>query len=218
MRPALGYEHSRMVAQTRRISPGSGLNVDTAMPCARPVRPAWSEPSPEAPLSQGRPRVQQLLDRTRRLADALLVLDERKAHVTVAAVAEPDPGTDGDVRVARETERELEGAELLEPLGDRRPDEHRPARRIDVPTGAGEPAAERVTPAPVDLVDLGGIFGRLAQRHGGRDLDRLERPVVEVGLQLCERADDVGPPEHEADAPAGHRERLGQAVELDRAI
>src|SRR5665213_965582 len=37
-----------MVAQTLRISPGSGLNVDTAMPCARPVRPAWSEPSPQA--------------------------------------------------------------------------------------------------------------------------------------------------------------------------
>src|SRR5229473_5169310 len=35
-----------MVAQTRRISPGSGLNVGTAMPCARPVRTAWSEPSP----------------------------------------------------------------------------------------------------------------------------------------------------------------------------
>src|SRR5882757_7214864 len=37
-----------MVAHTRRISPWSGLNVGTAMPCARPVRPAWSEPSPLA--------------------------------------------------------------------------------------------------------------------------------------------------------------------------
>src|SRR5436305_6174778 len=37
-----------MVAQTRRISPGPGLNVGTAMSCARPVRPAWSEPSPQA--------------------------------------------------------------------------------------------------------------------------------------------------------------------------
>src|SRR5258708_5000222 len=42
-----------MMAQTRRISPRplktwSGLNVDTAMPFARPVRPAWSEPSPRA--------------------------------------------------------------------------------------------------------------------------------------------------------------------------
>src|SRR5882724_11561185 len=37
-----------MVAHTRRISPWSGLNVGPAMPCARPVRPAWSEPSPGA--------------------------------------------------------------------------------------------------------------------------------------------------------------------------
>src|SRR5436305_1499419 len=37
-----------LVAQPRRISPGAGLNVATAMPCARPVRPAWSEPSPRA--------------------------------------------------------------------------------------------------------------------------------------------------------------------------
>src|SRR5258705_6899969 len=37
-----------MVAHTRRISPGSGLNVGTAMPSARPERPAWSEPSPQA--------------------------------------------------------------------------------------------------------------------------------------------------------------------------
>jgi hypothetical protein len=44
----MGFEHSRLVAQTRRISPGSGLNVDTAMPRARPERPAWSEPSPRA--------------------------------------------------------------------------------------------------------------------------------------------------------------------------
>src|SRR4051812_34006580 len=42
------FAHARLVAQTLRISPGSGLNVVTAMPCARPERPAWSEPSPHA--------------------------------------------------------------------------------------------------------------------------------------------------------------------------
>jgi len=89
--------------------------------------------------------------------------------------------------------------------------------QLALPAGASEAAAERVAPAAVDLADLGGIFGRLAERHGGRDLDRLECPIVEVGLQLCERADDIGSAEHEADAPAGHRERLGQAVELDGA-
>src|SRR5205807_7585855 len=40
--------HAWLVAKTRRISPRSGLNVGTAMPCARPERPAWSEPSPDA--------------------------------------------------------------------------------------------------------------------------------------------------------------------------
>src|SRR6266404_4480199 len=131
-----------------------------------------------------RPLVQEPLDRTRRLADALLVLDECEAHVTVAAVPEPDSRADGDVRVAREPECKLEGAELPELLRDRRPDEHRSARWLDVPAGASEAAAEDVTPAAVDLADLGGILGRLAERHGGRDLDRLERSVVEVGLQF----------------------------------
>src|SRR5436305_9252777 len=47
--------HSRVVAQTRRISPGSGLNVGTATPCARPERATWSEPSPPAPDATSSP-------------------------------------------------------------------------------------------------------------------------------------------------------------------
>ena len=42
------FTHAWLVAPTRRISFGPGLNVDTAMPCARPVRPAWSGASPRA--------------------------------------------------------------------------------------------------------------------------------------------------------------------------
>src|SRR5882672_5798777 len=102
--------------------------------------------------------LEQLPDRTRRLADALLVLDEREAHVTVAAVAEPDAGADRDARVAREAQRELERAELTEALGDRRPHEHRSARRLDGPAGAGEAAAQSVAAAAVDLADLGGVI------------------------------------------------------------
>src|SRR5437588_6196273 len=50
-----------MVTQPRRISPGSGLPVGTAMRGARPGRPAWSETSPRAripgiqPLDYPRP-------------------------------------------------------------------------------------------------------------------------------------------------------------------
>src|SRR3954468_19889303 len=42
-------------SDTLRISPGSGLNVGTAMPCARPERPAWSEPSPRPRSSTSSP-------------------------------------------------------------------------------------------------------------------------------------------------------------------
>ncbi len=70
----------------------------------------------------------------------------------------------------------------------------------------------------VDLADLRRVVGGLSQRHDRGDLDRLERPVVEVGLELGERRDDVGAAEREAHAPAGHREGLGQAVELDGAL
>ena len=38
---------TRYLAQTRRFSPGSGLPVVPATRCARPVRAAWSEPSPQ---------------------------------------------------------------------------------------------------------------------------------------------------------------------------
>ena len=103
-------------------------------------------------------------------------------------------------------------------LRQRRPDEHRPERRLDGPARACEPGAERVPAAPVDLAELARVIDRLAQRDGRGDLDRLERPVVEVRLQLCERGDDLGAADDEADAPAGHREGLRHAVELDRAL
>src|SRR5439155_23839635 len=136
-------------------------------------------------------------DRARRLVDALLVFDEREAHVPVAAVAEADAGTDRDARVPREPQRDLQRPKLGERLGQGRPDEHRPARRLDLPAGAGEAAAEGVAAAAVDSADLAGILLRLPERHGGGDLDRLERPVVEVGLELRERGDDVGAAEPE---------------------
>ena len=63
-----------------------------------------------------------------------------------------------------------------------------------MPTGPSEAAAERVAAAAVDLAHLGRVRRRLAQRDGRGDLDRLEGAVVEVGLELRERRDDVGRP------------------------
>ena len=47
-------------------------------------------------------------DAARRLADALLVLDQRQAHVIVAVLAEADARRDGDVGLLDQQLRELE--------------------------------------------------------------------------------------------------------------
>ena len=78
-----------------------------------------------------------------------------------------------------------------------------------------EAVAQGVAPAPVDLVDLLGVVGRLVHGHDGRDLDGLERAVVEVGLELGQGGHDLGVADAEPHPPAGHGERLGERVELD---
>src|SRR5439155_13772250 len=107
--------------------------------------------------------------RAGRLPDALLVLDQREAHVPVTAVTEPDPGADRDARLAREPQRELQRPLVAVRLRDRRPDEHRPARRLDVPAGERQSVAERVAPASVDVADLAGILAGLAEGYRGGD-------------------------------------------------
>ena len=85
--------------------------------------------------------------------------------MAVAAVAEADAGAYRHISLAGQLQRELERAELTEPLRDRRPDEHRAERRLDVPAGAAEAADQRVAAPAVDLADLGRVVGSLAQRH-----------------------------------------------------
>ena len=80
------------------------------------------------------------------------------------------------------------------------------------------PSTSDVAPTEVDLVDLARVVGGFVHRDDRRDLDRLERAVVQVALQPGERRDHLRVSEHEADAPAGHREALRQAVDLDRDI
>ena len=63
-----------------------------------------------------------------------------KRDEALAAGAEPDSRADGDVRLPRQLDGELERAELAVGLRDRRPDEHRPERPLDVPADALEPA------------------------------------------------------------------------------
>ena len=77
-----------------------------------------------------------------RLLGALLVLDEGEADETLAAGAEADAGGDGDVGLLDQVSRELDGLHVAVLLGDRRPHEHGPLRRFDVPPDALEAATQ----------------------------------------------------------------------------
>jgi len=152
------------------------------------------------------------------LGDPLLVLDQREPHVPVALGAEADTGRDRDVAVADDQLGEVDRPELEVGLGDRRPGEHRAAGARDRPARAVQPVAQGVAAGLVDLVDLERVVGGVVQGDRRGDLDRLERAVVQVALELAERPDDLAVADQERDPPPGHRERLRHRVQLDRDL
>ena len=86
-------------------------------------------------------RGKETADVAGRLADALLVLHQRDAHVTVAVLAEADARRHRHVGLLDQELREFQAAELAEAFRDRRPGEH--ARRVGA--GIGQPARAKLS-------------------------------------------------------------------------
>src|ERR1700677_4670731 len=89
-----------------------------------------------------------------RLANALLVLDEREADVTLTTSAEANPGRGRHARVGDKVLGELERAHFLVGLGHGCPNEHGADRLGNRPANAVEALDEGV---PTGLVD--GVYG-----------------------------------------------------------
>src|SRR5262244_408463 len=81
------------------------------------------------------------------LANALFVLDQRDANEAFAALAKAGPRRHRHFGLLDQELRELDAAERLERLRDRRPGEHGCARRRHLPPGAAETFHEDVTAA-----------------------------------------------------------------------
>ena len=88
----------------------------------------------------------------------------------------------------------------------------------DGPAGAAEALDEAIAAALVDLPDLGDAVLRPVERGRGRDLDRREGAVVEIGLHARQRADQALVADREAHPPAGHVVGLGERGELHRDV
>src|SRR2546426_3767539 len=155
--------------------------------------------APPSPLSRG-----EGLQAAQGLFDPLLVLDEGEPDIALAVFAEADAGRDRHLALLDQHLGELERAHDAVGLGDGRPDEHGAPGLGHRPPELVESVHEDVAPLPVELDDLSD-HGRVAlQRDDAGDLDGLECPVVEEGLDPGEGVDHPGVAAHEAQPPTGH--------------
>src|SRR4051812_7122497 len=86
----------------------------------------------------GLPHFEELADGARCLAEALIVFDEGEADVTFSQRAKADAGRHRDLRLLQQLLREFERPDRPVALRQRRPHEHRSARRLHRPTRAFE--------------------------------------------------------------------------------
>src|SRR5438552_3705149 len=161
---------------------------------------------------------EHVADAARRLAQAVLVLDQRDPHMVVAVVAEADARRHRDLGVLEQAFGELDRAELAVGLRDLRPHVHRSLRLLDHPADVVQRLHHHVAPLLVGAAHFLDAFLRPFERDDGGDLHRREAAVVVVALDARERMHQVLVADHEADAPARHVVALRHGEELDRDV
>ena len=102
----------------------------------------------------------------------------------------------------------------VSPSGRRSQTKNVPSQTI----GAGERAASRSRRRSYVATRLGDRFLRPFERGDRRPLQRLEDPDALVVVQEVDALDDLGVPDDEADAPAGHAVRLRHRPHLDADV
>src|ERR1700722_13993101 len=130
-----------------------------------------------------------LPDAAKRLASALLVLDERKADVTVAEFTKANAGADGHFGVEQQLAGEFKRAKVLVGLGNPGPDEHRRLGELDIPPGLVQTLHKHIAAAAIICDDLSDAVLWAFEGEDRGDLDRGKRAVVEIALQAAQRSD-----------------------------
>lgn len=147
---------------------------------------------------------QHLLDALHRLTGAVLVLDQREAHMIVAIVAKANAGRDCHFGILKQLFGEFQRAHSAIGLRDARPNEHGRARLLDRPAGSLQALAEHIAAALVLVANFSDAVLRGLERMNGRDLNGREGAIVQVRLHARKRRDHGRITAHETDAPARH--------------
>src|SRR5689334_3089138 len=177
---AMAASVSRQPARSSSMARCAARIFTTPAPTVpRPSRPIRTSSTGVTGETSERSAV-DVLEAAQRLPDPLLVLDEREANVAVAVLAESDARRDGHLRFLDAELGELQRAHGAERLGDRGPHEHRPPGLGDIPAELVETVHEHIAALAMHLDDFLHDLLIALQRDDARDLDRLERAVVEV--------------------------------------
>ena len=214
--PPMSAPATRVRAGSRRI-PRPGVTV-RHMPPRTDQRAARASPSVEAAprlARAARIRSTPSLERLRRAPP------ERDAHVPLSPGSECRARQHRDLRFVEAEVREL-AVVHAGPRDVREAEQarlrHRAADAGDRVEGAGHEVAPLVQPGPDPGPDPGPAPLRRAERHRRRPLGHHVGAGHEVLVHLEHVRDEGGGPMHVADPPAGHRERLGEAVEGEGAL
>lgn len=132
-------------------------------------------------------RREELLDAAGSLTDAMLIFNERQTDIFVALLAEADTGRDGDVGLLDEELGKFQRTEMAELFRDLCPGEHGCRRRRHFETGLAESINHDVAAAAIDIAHFCDVGTVAVQGVGGRNLDRREGAVIQIGLYARQR-------------------------------
>src|SRR5438093_416812 len=207
-----------LTARINGMPPATAASKPSATPARRPSKPMRTSLARLTIRLSPVRSAAQLLEPAQRLADPLLVLDEREPHVALAVLAEADARRHGHLGLLDQELGELERAQAAEGIGNGSPHEHRALRLGHVPAELVEPVHQDVPALSMKLDDLVDALLVALERDNAGDLDRLEGAVVQVRLDAGQHGDHSGVAADEAETPAGHVVRLRGREDLDADV
>src|SRR5690606_1465312 len=124
---------------------------------------------------------EKTLDVARSLTDAVLVLDQRDAHIIVAVLAKADTRRDGHIGLLDQKLGEFKRTQRAEAFRDRNPGKHGRSRRWNIPACPTEAFDQHVTTLLIDIAHIGDIRAVAIEYRRPDNLDRRERAITKIG-------------------------------------
>ncbi len=163
-------------------------------------------------MQRGAGRIEEAADVARGLADALLVLHNRDAHIFIAMLAKAHARRDGDFPPSRSAAGKLHAAHRPERLGNGRPGEHGGGGHGNVPARPAEAFHHGVTAALIGLAHNLRYSPAAHSEPRSRPPGSEYRAIVKIGFHPRESRHKTVISNRKAHAPAAMEKVLDMEV------